>query len=199
MTFQLEDITMKLRVIATLCLTLALAAGSASAQSIGFYFDANGGSCSTNVAANTPVNAYMIANLGGAASGGITGAEFRVDGWPAGWFGAPSRNPAANIDVGNPLQGGTNIAFPTCQPGSGGRVLLFTLNAFATSSPSNLYIRVLQHTSPSNPNFVCPLVTLCDAVFTKICVTGGVAIINGPPCTVATTSASWSTVKEMYN
>jgi hypothetical protein len=35
---------MKLRVIATLCLTLALAAGSASAQSIGFYFDANGGS-----------------------------------------------------------------------------------------------------------------------------------------------------------
>jgi hypothetical protein len=190
---------MKLRVIATLCLALALGVGSASAQSIGVYFDANGGTCSTAIAPNTPFTMYMIANLGGATSGGITGAEFRMDGFPAGWFGTPSRNPAANIDVGNPMNGGTNLAFPSCQAGSGGRVLLFTINGFATSAVVNRYFQILQHTTPSNPNFVCPLVTICDAVFTKICVTGGVAIVNGPPCTVAVQPASWSAVKEMFN
>jgi len=146
------------------------------------------------------LNTIMFDLYGDAATGGITGAEFRVDGWPAGWFGAPTRNPAANIDVGSPIAGGTNIAFPTCQsPDGNGIVLLFTINGLATSVPSNLVLKTLPHTVPSNPNFVCPLVTICDDVFTKVCVAGGEAFINGPTCNVAVTPASWSTVKSLYN
>jgi len=193
---------MKVRAIASLVMALCLAVGSASASSISVYFAADGSDCDTSVpAAFSTVNVWILADLyGDAATGGITGAEFRVDGWPNTWFGAPTRNPAANIDVGNPFTGGTNIAFPSCQPaGTNGIVLLFTVNGFATSAPSNLVLKTTQHTVPSNPNFQCPLVTICDDVFTKVCVAGGEAFINGPPCNVAVTPASWSTVKSLYN
>jgi hypothetical protein len=123
---------MKVRAIASLVMALCLAVGSASASSISVYFAADGSDCDTTVpAAFSSVNVWILADLyGDEATGGITGAEFRVDGWPASWFGAPTRNPAANIDVGNPLLGGTNIAFPTCQsPDANGLVLLFDQRA----------------------------------------------------------------------
>jgi len=192
---------MRVRVIASLVMALCFAVGSASASSISVYFAADASDCDTSVpAAFSPVNAWILADLyGDVAVNGITGAEFRVDGWPATWFGAPVRNPLANIDVGNPLTGGTNIAFPVCQPsGVNGTVLLFTINGLATTVPVNMVLKTERHTTPSNPNFPCPLVTICDAVFTAVCVSGGEAFINGPPCNVAVAPATWSTVKSMY-
>jgi hypothetical protein len=191
---------MKLRVIATLALTLALAVGSASAQSIGVYFDPAGGTCNLTIGAFQPFNMYINANLGGATSGGITGAEFRVSNFPSGWFGTPTPNASFGTVIGNPLAGGCNIAAGSCQPGAGGVVNLFSVSGFATSVVGPTYMQVLPHSTPSNPNFVCPLMVLCDGpVFTKVCVSGGVAIINGPGCTVAVEPKSWTGVKNLYN
>jgi hypothetical protein len=86
---------------------------------------------------------------------------------------------------------------------SSGLVLLYTVSYFATSLVTDAHMFVHQHTTPSNPNFLCPLVTLCDdPAFTKLCVTGGEAIFNpgaGHGCTVAVQQATWSGVKSLYN
>ena len=92
---------MKVLAIASLVMALYLAVGSANASSISVYFSADGSDCDLYIPVPfTPVNLWILAGLyGDAAIGGITGAEFRVDGWPASWFGTPVRSPAANIDV----------------------------------------------------------------------------------------------------
>jgi hypothetical protein len=192
---------MQLR-IAGLALVLALSAGSAAAQSIGIFWDPNAATCSVQQGQNSSGIMYVLATLGGPTSGGISGAEFRLDNLPSGWFFTPVANPAANVNLIDPLGigAGTNIAFPACQEGQGSVVLLYTISYFATTLEHDRRLAILRHTRPSNPNFFCPLSVLCDApVYTKICVTGGTGIINGPPCTVSGEQKSWSTVKNLYN
>ena len=190
---------MKLRAIASLVIAVALASG-ASAQSIGVFFDPAGASCATTQLPNTSGTMYILAALGGASAGGLTGAEFRVDNFPSSWFANVTPNPAANLVLGNPLQGGCNIAFPTCQIGMTGIVTLYTVQYFATDVQVNRRVSVLRHTTPSNANFQCPLQTLCDApMFSKLCVNGGQGVINGAGCTVAVAQKSWSGVKSLYN
>jgi hypothetical protein len=186
---------MKVRAIATLVTALCLATGTASAQSIGVFFDLGGNDCDATVAMFTPAAYYILAGLGGPSVGGITGAEFRVDGTPGAWFPSATANPSANVTLGSPLTGGCNIAFPVCQ--AAGPVLLYTVNMFATSAVVNDYLSVGRHNT--TPSLLCPVQVLCDApVYTLVCVAGGVAIINGPPCTVAVEETSWSTVKGLY-
>ena len=190
---------MKLRVIA-LALAVTFAASAASAASIGLYFDAAGTDCDYTVPGlYTPVNLYVMAVLSGPAAEGLTGAEFRVLNWPGAWFANITANPAANTVLGN-LFTGANIAFPACQPGTGGLVLLYSVSGFATTAVGETYLTVAQHFTPSNPQFPCPLLVLCDApVYTKVCVSGGVAILNGRSCQIGVEPTSWSHVKGLYN
>ncbi len=193
---------MKLRVIAPLVLALALAASTASGQSIGIYADPSGANCNLTAGLFQAFNWYILVNLGGAAAGGTTGAEFRVDNWPASWsFNTLTPNANSNLVLASPLTGGCNIAFPSCQPGSSGVVVLFTVNTLPLDAQTNRNVAVLRHNTPSNINFQCPLITLCDIpVFTKICVNGGQARINGPGnCTVAVERQTWSNVKALYS
>jgi hypothetical protein len=191
---------MKLR-IASLVIALGLCAGAASAQSIGIYWDPAGATCATTQGSPAPGVMYVLATLQGAAAAGATGAEFSVNNLPSGWFFTPSPNAAANVNLIHPLGigAGTNIAFPGCQGGSGGILLLYTINYFATTNVVNHRMRILPHIAPSNPQFVCPLLVLCDApTFTKICVSGGEGVINGGDCTVGVEQKSWSQVKSLY-
>jgi len=195
---------MKVRVIASLVTALCLAfTGTAFASSVGVFFAADGSDCDASNASG-PFTYYIGAVLNAdAAAGGITGAEFRVANAPQqadGWFMTPVRNPAANLDVGNPTAEGTNIAFPVCSPNPPAPfLLLFTVSGFASTSPVRA-MKVERHTNPSNPNFPCPLVVLCDApVFTKLCVPGGEAFLNGGVCTVGVEDKSWSSVKSLFN
>lgn len=124
----------------------------------------------------------------GATVSGMTGAEFQIVGLPAGWTATAVPNPGASVVVGSPLTGGVDIVFPDCHVEPD--VALYTLIITPTTNEvANLSIT--QHQSPSNPNYPCPLVILCDApVFTKVCVTGGTATITTceiDPCSSDTT------------
>ncbi len=190
---------MKLRVlIPTLLLSLTLAASMASAQSIGLFGDPSGASCNLVVNPGVAGTGFLIAIPGGPVTG-ITGAEFRVAGLPGGWFAISTPNPASNLSLGDPFTTGANIAFPTCQ--AGGPVTLYTVTLIATSVVTDGLFEVVAKTPPSNPNFDCPLVTLCDApAFTKVCVGGGAAFLNSSnECTVAVEETSWSRLKALYN
>lgn len=189
---------MKVRIIASLVMALMFAVGSANASSIGVYFAADGSDCDGTAAPYSPLGWWVIAHLyGDIMADGITGAEFRVSGVDGTWFHTITANPAANTVLGN-LFSGTNVAFPGCMPGPW--VLLYTVSTFPTSVPAGEIVwKVMAHNNPSNPLYNCPLLVGCDApVYTKICVSGGEAFLNGRPCTVGVDQTTWSQVKSLY-
>jgi hypothetical protein len=187
---------MRLRVIVTLAMALTLAVGSASAVSIGVFWDEGAGTCSHTQAPFAADSLYVIALLNGPAASGITGAEFRIDGWPANWF--PTWVPHLGTALDNPISGGCNVAFP-CDTGTGGLVILGKLRYFPTSAVTNRVLLVNMRTVPSNLTLQCSLMTLCDApAYTGVCVGAGEAHINGTPCNVGVEPVTWTTVKGLY-
>lgn len=192
---------MKARIIAPLVIALCVAAGTASASSIGVFFAPDGSDCDATVEAFTPLTWYVCAVLGGdAAAGGVTGAEFSLEGTPSDMFKNVFANSLANVTLGSPVAGGCNIAFPTCQTGDNGILLLYRIEAISTTKPGPTYLTIKKHTTPSNPNFQCPVLFLCDApLFTKLCVPGGSAIINGATCTVGVEQKTWTQIKDLYH
>jgi hypothetical protein len=143
---------------------------------------------------------YILAYPSGQLAGGMTGAELRVDGFPAEWPILSTRPaPPSSLSLGNPLVEGSNIAFPLCMVGTSGVVVLYTIHFFATSLVTERVLSVQSRTIPSNPNFPCPLMTPCDECFCIFCVQGRSATINYPGyCPVGVESRTWSQVRSLY-
>lgn len=184
-------------------IAVVAAARSAAGSTIGVYSTADATVCDLTVTPSAPVTWYIVARLhGDGAIAGITGAEFRQAGVPAGWFVNAVPNSAANVSLGHPLGDGANIAFPGCEGAFTPAVLLYTVSGFTTSAPSNLTFQIDRHTTPSNPSFRCPLLVLCDApFFTTICVSAGCMRVNSTQpscCPLAVQSTDWSAVKALY-
>ena len=197
---------MRCRVLMIFAVLLCLAAAPASAQSIGVYFDPSGSiDCAGAIPPLTPATWYICARLFGPAANGIIGVEFRQDGTPAGWAVTATPSSDADIVLGDPLYGGVDLAFADCQAGSNGVVLIYTVHGIATTAVGCTTLQISRHTTPSNPNFYCPVVILCDApVYTCECATGGIAYFNsacGEPggCPVAVFPTSWSQVKNLFH
>jgi hypothetical protein len=112
-----------------------LAAAPASGQRIGVFFDAAATDCDGQVPVFIMTTLYVSAILGGEAAGGITGVEFRIDGFPgtSTWFANFIVTPGCDLLCGPPHQGGANIAWPSCQQGADGVVLIGTYQVFAVA------------------------------------------------------------------
>lgn len=146
--------------------------------SIGLYADLTGTQTQATFSIGVPRTLYLLGRLEGRTSTGITGAEFRVTGFPADWQVFLTPNPAAVIVLGNPFreQAGVhraNIVFSGCQPGVQGRVLLYTAVVIATSPSAPPVFVVEAGNPPANPGVPFPLLNLCDSPnFTKVPVAG---------------------------
>jgi hypothetical protein len=186
-------------------------AGNASAQdgSIATYMDAAGTQCDGNIVNPVTIGSVWM-NLAGATAAGITTVEFRIDNTnPTAYSVSFIADPAANAVIGNPFFGGINMAFPTCQTGTAGRVKLGDLLIQQNIPTQDVNLTVRQHTVPSNEAYPCALATQCDGMYTKVCLgpfnsdywrswinpTGG---ISGTCQPVAVEQATWSTVKSLY-
>jgi hypothetical protein len=163
-------------------LALAFAATNAHAQSILIANSADGvgGGCELAAPPGTPFTFYIFAQLAGVAGNGISGAEFRIDGLPEddAWSFQFVPNPAANLVLGSPTADGVDIAFPACQTGAFGLVLLGTVTGVNQSDSQGYALHARARIPPSNASFDCPLVTLCDAQFTKVCVSSNALLLN---------------------
>jgi hypothetical protein len=189
-----------MRVVASVILALCSSLGSASASGIGVFFRSDATDADTCIPQNSAFSIYVIAILGGdPAANGITGAEYRLTGTDPAWFMNVVPNPSANVDLGSPLDGvGANIAWPQCQALH--MVLMHTIAGFSPVPPVPRTLRIERRNPPTNPNFPCPLVTLCDAEFTWLCVPGGDGFVNRPmDCPVAVAPATWTQVKGLYS
>jgi len=139
---------------------------------IGVFADAAGTHCCMTTGAGA-TTLHVIAITNGVTSPGFTGAEFRIGLSPPqpGVFLVWTATPAANVAIGNPIDNssdagnvsGVNLAFSTCQKQvgmAGDHTTLGTILAFGLTGTCEM--RTMQHDRPSNPNFKCPLLVLCD-------------------------------------
>jgi len=146
--------------------------------------------------ASQPATLHIVALLqDDAATLGITGAELRVDGWPAGWFGTVVPNPAASVTTGNPLAGCATIGFANCL--STTPVLLYTVSFLSSGGNAALQVRGCD---PGSEPTGCPQLVLCGAPTpVRLCVAGGRMGINRPEfCAVSVETTAWSRVRALY-
>lgn len=169
--------------------------------SVGAFADPQATSCSIVQSGEGPGRLYLLCVLGGRAAGGILSAEFRIAGFPSTWYASVIPNPAESSLIGNPLLGGGTINFfPTCQSGTDGIVLLYTIDYWASGPDASGTLTVHHVDYRFHPDFQCPLLTLCEGPpLVKICASASVAIINGPACTVGAARTTWTRVKSMYD
>jgi len=202
--------------IAALAVALATALSPADthAQFIGVFADPAASSCDLSLTPLLPDYVYIVATLGPLACSGVQGAEFRIEGLPVGWVAAPTSDPPVpSALIGDPFSEGVHLAYPACMTAESGVVLLLTVLVIPTTPVTDLELNVIAHSTPSMPEFPCPLVRLCDApTYTPLCVQGWASVINReflpwccqdacafstcPPVAVA--PATWSGVKSLY-
>lgn len=156
---------------------------------IGVFGDPAGTNCCVTMPPNAATTLHVLAVTGGESSGGITGAEFRVEISPPapGAFLIWTSSPNSNLTIGNPIDNssstpdnsGVNIAFPSCQKqagAAGDHIALGTITAFGVTGEHELLVKM--HNNPSNPNMRAPLVVLCDAPnYTSVALT----LLDGDP------------------
>jgi hypothetical protein len=176
-----------------------------SGGTIQLAFDPLGEHACGDIAVGVPATLYVVARRAGPALCGVVGAELRIVGLPPEWI-ASAAIPPGSISLGDPLGPvGGDMAYSSCQAPPGSPVLLYTISIFATSAVSDRVVEVTARTPPANPNFNCPLVTLCDVpIYSIVCLNGSQARINPPAgtdcgdVTVGVEPHSWSGVKALY-
>lgn len=189
---------------AAIAMVLLLGAANALAEPrIRIYSDP--GCASTTLPSMEPPGPYIVYAMASLDTlAGIAGAEFRIQGLPAGWQAFATPNPAAVIALGDPFGTGADIAFATCQTAR--CVLLYEIALLPATSQTQVVLEVRANTPPTNPNFTCPLVVRCDdPYFTQVCVRS-----DGPSgggggncnfccgCPIALQSITWTRVKKLY-
>lgn len=206
---------MRTGIVAALATTVLWNATPAAAAGIGVFNDAFGLTC-PQAQPFVLTTWYVLAVLAPDACGGITGAEFRIEGMPGaaeGWFAAVNPPPGIT-DIGDPFGDGARFSFPDCQFSQSGIVVLFTLTVlpFSGTPVVDRPLQILAHRTPTDAQQNCPVLRLCDApAFSGICVQGTPVRINGfgfcpcqfeclpgacPPLAVEATA--WSLVKQLF-
>ena len=168
---------------------------------IGMYFDPDCGNCGAAVSVGVPFTLYVNATLEGGTADGIVSAAFAIDGMPPNWLTVVTANPLALTVLGNPFQGKALIGFTSCLTSTQGCVNLYTVWVLPTTTPIDVRLQVTRCWAcpPPHELYLAPLLYTCDApAFTGYWVRSGAAILNGPPCTVATVPSTWSYVKYLY-
>ena len=173
--------------------------------------------CQATIARLETRTLYVYAVLDGSTLDGITGVEYSMQfgsdngpdpGWmfderfvanSAVWLGSGSFSPPDHhvLEPRRNRGRGVNVAWATCQQGENRMVLVETVQVTNLEATQPLRVLVVDHDTPSNQFFRCPLATLCDApYFTKVCLGDNVVpCVNpegpsGPAAQCSTSSAA---------
>lgn len=195
----LRSAAVSIAVILVLCPPLA-----ATSPSIGVFLDRNCTMCSGTATLLVPFTFYIAARLEPSLDG-ISGAEFRVLGLPASWntiYVPMVVEPSPGLlVVGDPFGSGVNVAFASGCSSTGGCVPLFTCYVTPFATEPNVRMSIRFRPTPWNCGALCcPILWRCDPPeYTVMCVLGGEAVFNGPPCTVGVEQATWTQVRRLYD
>jgi len=180
-------------------LTLPASAGEGQ---FGLFTNDRGTDCTLTVNSGATRTFYLLFEPQGGTRGGVIGFEFQIDASGASGYLMLSEQPNEMVMVlGRALSGGTNLAWATCHSGTVIPVMTIqVMNLGSGAADAPLVIR--EHSSPSNPNFPCPLANLCDKpAYTTVCVSGGVGFLNATSdvaCGSGAKKSQWTGVKALY-
>jgi hypothetical protein len=180
---------------------LASIAQAQSSGVLGIYFDDRASKCSDTFSVGQSRTIWVMFLPEGDTRGGITISEFRVvaNGASGYSFSAPTLL-SGSILLGSVFEGGVMAASPNCESRQPLPVLKFTVLNLGGGRDATL--EIAERIPPSNRDFPCPLVTLCDnPIFTKICITPDRAVLNPSGslrCGIASEQSDWGRVKELY-
>jgi hypothetical protein len=185
-----------MRYFALIAILLTIHPSSTQCASIGLFSTPDCTSCSLSIASGETRTFYIKAILDDLP---LQGAEFKIEGLPAGWQSTSVPTSRAAAVFGDPLGSrGANIAFATVVGGD--CFLFFTVAVTATTAASNVALRVVGATPPSDPYYPCPLLVMaCGPCEWSMCVPGGELFINSnTDCIVAVQPGTWSEVKRLF-
>jgi hypothetical protein len=194
------------RELALALLVVSLSAGVGAAQSaanglLGIFFDTNGSKCDGTIPQGGMTTLYVLLAANGDTRGGIKGAEFRVSSESTGYrFFGENISPIFNIHLGHLFTEGLNVAAPDCV--NQVVVPMVSFQVQNLGGGSDAVVSIEPRNPPSNSNFPCALVNLCDApTYTAVCVRPGKAVLNpsgSVACGSGASSSEWGRVKELY-
>jgi hypothetical protein len=170
--------------------------------SIGIYFDREGTMCTGRITPEETGTVYVIAKTAGMSECGLAGSEFKFEGIPHSWMTYPVAAPDL-LALGDPFLEGVTMGF-RCKRPDDRLTILYEVQVVASAVEEDLVFRVANRDPATNPNFSCPLLTLCDKpVFTKVCVEGLACVVNSTKprkChdPVAVSPVTWGHLKGLY-
>ena len=186
-------------------LVVAICTPLGAAPGIGVFLDPGCTMCSGTATFLVPFTFYIAARVEPPFVEGIAGASFRVEGLPSSWntIYVPidcEPNPVLSLVIGTPFSSyGTHVAFANNCSGPASCIPLFTCHVIPFATETNVRLRVRPVPYPC-PSYCCPELLRCDPpIYTSVCVAGGEAVFNGPPCTVGVQRATWTQVKRLFD
>jgi hypothetical protein len=194
---------MRSRVLVPCVLAVLLQACSTSAASIGIFSTADCSSCNLSIERGATDTLYVRALTEGVTVGDMSGAEFRIEGLPAGWSVTVIPNPLVVVTIGDPFGDGIDLAFAVDPHGTCVDLFKVVIRAWSSEIVHDGVLRVVVHRHPAYPWSTCPGFFIdcgqpCD-YFDLYCTGGGSLFINSSrSCTVAVRPSAWSDVKRLY-
>lgn len=191
--------------LAAIVFTSGLAATGVRAQSngvLGIFFDDRADNCSAKFTIGTSRTLYVLLLPEGDTRGGITTAEFSIDASGASGYSFSSEQVmgGGSAIFGPAVGPGLNVFYPSCKNGL--PIALLSLKVTNLSGGADAVVEIAAKSPPLNPNFDCPLVTLCDSpAYTKVCIMPDRAVFNPTGalrCGIASEKSDWGRVKELY-
>ncbi len=187
-----------------LCVAAVPSAWAQINGTLGIFFDPYAKECAGPVSIGSARALYVLFLPEGDTRGGITGVEFRIDASAASGYSfrgeavaMPSAIRVGPLEVGGP---GLSVVSDQCHSRAPIPILSFQVQNLGGGTDGGL--RIAAKDPPWNPNFPCPLVTLCDnPAFTKVCIAPGLAVLNPSGaihCGSSAESSEWGRVKELY-
>jgi hypothetical protein len=169
------------------------------AQSIGLYSDSACSSCNASLQSGDTQQIWVSILADGSfpTPESIAGGEFRVAGMPVDWAAVGQPMPYV-FALGDPV--GAGVRFAIQEPQAGPCIPVYVITLTAMSARSEVVLSIQPASPPSNAEFNCPRINVCDGVCdTHLCVPGGVLFVNsGASCSVSTQRVPWTRVKFAY-
>ena len=172
------------------------ASSEARSQVLGVFADQAGENCDIVAPVGVLTQCFLVLKSPGVVDG-ATWIELAIRGLPDSWVGWIDVCPPCAVYLPSGFGDGANLPLMgDCHRGD--PMVLAPVYLFPISEARDVRLEVGAMSRPTDPNFNCPQVGLCDAR-TRVCVRGGQSRVNSNGrCTVSTTSRSWSAYKRLY-